>query len=330
MRKLAVLGAAAAALVTVAIAAPASAITRGGVEDGDDHPFVGLMIAEQEVYADGPDGPVLVGYEPLWRCSGALVSPTLYVTAGHCTFGADRVELWFTDDLEPNPALHGYLDYDQVAPYDFDLDGDGETDDFDLDGDGVQDLDLSDLFIGEVSGTATAHDGYVDAAFWAYDLGVVELDAPVILDDGYATLAPLGYVDTMTKGRNKDSSKVTAVGYGLQEIVEGPTKFDFDPKLRADKTRYQADLMIVNTKGVAGLGPINPNQSFTMSGDAKHGGTCFGDSGGPILAYDTNMIVGVNSFGLNANCAGVGGAYRVDQQDDIDFLAPFLTAHPVP
>lgn len=286
MRKTLIAAAAAVAALT-AVATPASAITRGGSLDGEDHPYVGLMIAEVAVETD--DGP---GYAPAWRCSGALVSPTLYVTAGHCTSGADRVQLWFESDLhdgEPGSTPgHGY-------PY-----------------------------VGEVTGTPYAHPEYTDAAFFLYDLGVVVLDEPVAVAS-YATLAPAGYVDGMTKGRNKDTSKVTAVGYGLQEIVEGPAGVgpDFDPKLKQDKTRYQADLMIVNTKGVAGLGSLNPDQAFAMSGDAKHGGTCFGDSGGPILAYGTNIIVGVNSFGLNSNCAGIGGAYRVDQPDDVTFLDSF-------
>ena len=56
----------------MALALPASAITNGG-PDGDDHPYVGLMVA------DDVDG------NPLWRCSGTLISPTLYLTAGHCT-----------------------------------------------------------------------------------------------------------------------------------------------------------------------------------------------------------------------------------------------------
>lgn len=301
MRRLALLGAATAALVTVAVATPAAAITRGGQLDGDDHPYVGLMVATD---ADGA---------PLWRCSGALVSPTVYVTAGHCTFGADGALIWFESDLEdPSPAAYGYPD--NVVR---DADGDVVADD---------PATPEDERVGTAhAGTPFAHGAYDDSAFWAHDLGVVVLDEPVDMDE-FATIAPLGYVDTMTKGRKKDTSKVTAVGYGLQEIVEGPAGVgpDFDPKLRADRTRWQADLMIVNTQGVAGLGPISPDQSFAMSGDAKHGGTCFGDSGGPILAYGTDVIVGVNSFGLNSNCAGIGGAYRVDQPDDHDFLDDFV------
>lgn len=265
------LAAAAAAAALVAVAGPVDAITRGGTLDGDDHPYVGLMIADD---ADG---------NPMWRCSGTLVSPTLYVTAGHCTFGADGAELWFTSDLEPDTAAHGYP------------------------------------FTGEVHGTPYAHPDYDDNAFYLHDLGVVVLDEPVILDE-YATLPGLGAVDAIGNGRR--DATVTAVGYGLQKIIAN-AQGQGQEWVQQDKTRWQADLMVVNTQGVAGVGPFQKTDpttgSFLVSGDAKHGGTCFGDSGGPMLVGTT--LVGVNSFGLNGNCAGVGGAYRIDQADDLDFIA---------
>ena len=66
-----------AVLAAAVVALPASAITDGS-PDGDAHPYVGLMVAQD---ADG---------DPLWRCSGTLISPTLFLTAGHCTEGARR------------------------------------------------------------------------------------------------------------------------------------------------------------------------------------------------------------------------------------------------
>src|SRR5689334_1197819 len=59
------------ALVTAA-AGSAWAITNG-VPDGNTHPEVGALIADQ-AYSDGT-----------WAyCSGTLISPTVFVTAAHC------------------------------------------------------------------------------------------------------------------------------------------------------------------------------------------------------------------------------------------------------
>lgn len=44
------------------------------------------------------------------------------------------------------------------------------------------------------------------------------------------------------------------------------------------------------------------------------GGTCSGDSGGPVFYgdFDSNLIVAVTSFGLSPYCRGVDFSYRTD------------------
>ena len=71
-----------AIFVLAVAAAPAVAITKGGVPDAGEHPMVGQLVfyvpdAETTVYPD-PGG--------WFSCSGTLVSGTVVVTAGHCTF----------------------------------------------------------------------------------------------------------------------------------------------------------------------------------------------------------------------------------------------------
>lgn len=261
----------AAALVLGAVSA-AGAITKGGELDGDAHPYVGLMVADD---ADG---------NPMWRCSGTLISPTLYVTAGHCTFGAERAQLWFQSDLEPDPASVGYP--------------------------GFPNQDAS----SSVTGTPYTFPLYSDDAFYLYDLGVVVLDEPITGMTTFGELPTVGQVDTLGKGRK--SAVVTAVGYGLQQASDNPAI----DRVIDDKTRYQAELFVVDTNGVAGIGSIPGSESMSLSGDAKHGGTCFGDSGGPAFAGDTNVILGVTSFGLNGTCGGIGGTYRIDGQAQIDWI----------
>ena len=95
------------ALVTVVGAAPASAITDGEL-DGEGHPFVGLMVAQD---ADG---------NPMWRGSGTLLSDTLFLTAGHCTEApAAHVEIWFDADVQSGIPGNGYPNMGEVGgtPY---------------------------------------------------------------------------------------------------------------------------------------------------------------------------------------------------------------------
>jgi hypothetical protein len=258
-----------ASALLAALASPAAAITRGGEPDGENHPYVGIMVANME------DGT------PIWRCSGALISPLVFVTAGHCTEApAARATIWFETTLEPDPAAFGW-------PFG------GAT---------------------SVDGTVHTHPLYDPNAFYLYDLGLVVLDEPVKLDE-YAQLPSVDQVDDLGKGRK--SAAVTAVGYGLQAMSINPV-IDM---VQADLTRYQATLFVVDTKGVAGIGNLPDSHSMILSGDAKHGGTCFGDSGGPIL--DGTTILAVTSFGLNFNCAGVGGAFRIDRTIELAWITSF-------
>jgi len=65
-------------------------------------------------------------------------------------------------------------------------------------------------------------------------------------------------------------------------------------------------------------------EKILLSNNHSTGGTCFGDSGGPNFLGDTNIVAGVTSFGLNGNCAGTGGVFRMDRQNVLDFVNSFL------
>jgi secreted trypsin-like serine protease len=134
---------------------PASAITKGGyVDTAGEFAHVGLMVAFVEV--EGQDVPA-------WRCTGTLVSPTLFVTAGHCTSGASHVEIWFNWDVRPAAA--------PTYP-----------------------------FVGDVSGDAYTHPQYTDGAFFLYDLGAVVLHQAYNIGS-YASLPTQGQLDALKPGK---------------------------------------------------------------------------------------------------------------------------------
>lgn len=63
----------------------------------------------------------------------------------------------------------------------------------------------------------------------------------------------------------------------------------------------------------------------TMGNGAARGGTCSGDSGGPIFyPAASNQIVAVTSFGMNSYCRGVDFSYRVDRTAVQDWISATL------
>ena len=124
----------------------------------------------------------------------------------------------------------------------------------------------------------------------------------------YGALPVPDQLDDMARRRGKKDTTFTTVGYGLQRI--NPVFVE------AKRVRMVARprLIQINTPGFTG------DFSLLLSNNHSTGGTCFGDSGGPNFVGTSNVVAGVTSFGLNGNCAGTGGVYRVDRADDLDWL----------
>ena len=258
-------------LVILAVAvSPVGAIT-DGEPDGNGHPYVGLMVAQ---LADGT---------PLWRCSGTLLSPTVFLTAGHCTEApAAHVEIWFDADVDAGRPGNGYP------------------------------------FTGEVGGTPYTHPDYNPNAFFVRDVGVVVLDG-----DGYESpngeygaLPDLNQLDELKTKRGKQDVTFTAVGYGLQKSFPDAASW----QTVANRVRMVAHpkLNQINVPGFTG------DFSMLLSNNANTGGTCFGDSGGPNFIGTSNVVGGVTSFGINGNCAGTGGVFRMDRSWSLDWVSSFL------
>jgi hypothetical protein len=166
---------------------------------------------------------------------------------------------------------------------------------------------------GDVGGTPYTHPLYDPNAFFLHDLGVVVLDAPLVKSQ-YGALPQLDSLDKLKTRRGTQDVTFTAVGYGLQKSFPDATSYkDQALRIRMFATPH---LLQINT-GFTGT------QSLLLSNNANTGGTCFGDSGGPNFVGSSNVVGAVTSFGINGNCAGTGGVYRVDRQDDLDFLATF-------
>jgi Trypsin len=308
--------AAMAALLSILLAAaPAAAVTKGGVPDAGEHPMVGQLVFYVPDALPSPYGDEQPG--GWFSCSGTLLNATVVVTAGHCTFavgldgesttteddrftaadgnGSGGNDTWFTT-TEDGSQWNGW-------PTTFDANGDLNFPTQEARYDArVAFLEGNSKW---VRATSYPHPLYDDRAFYIHDAGVIELDEGIDVDD-YGSIPTADYLQKYAGARNEHRFEV--VGYGLQR--EHPI-FEIE-----GDTRMKADVRLLNLVS-------NPKKTYIqLSNNPSTGGTCFGDSGGPTFDTTTSfLVVGVTSFGLSPNCTGIGGAYRLDQPDDLDFLA---------
>jgi V8-like Glu-specific endopeptidase len=159
-----------------------------------------------------------------------------------------------------------------------------------------------------------AHPDFPNAPFFVHDVGMIKLAEPVNLDlSQYGTLPIVNSSDDLQRGRK---TGFTSVGYGLQRIHP---IFSEGARVRMVANPW---LIQINVPGFTG------DFSLLLSNNAASGGTCFGDSGGPNFLGDSMIVAGVTSFGLNGNCAGTGGVFRIDRLDVLDFIEDFILGNP--
>jgi len=285
----------AALLAVFWTAGPATAITYGEPDAGE-HPYVGFMI-----FFDPS--------EPGWfRCSGTLLDKNTFLTAGHCTYpvgtkgtatpgNTGGTDVWVTFDetdvLAGWPARADYPDEQSLYRA------------------RVAWLNTH----GFVQGRAIPHPSYNEFASFPvnYDVGVVELGKAVRMST-YGVLAPLGTAERLYSSGNPNDALVENVGYGIQSVEPKPMEVD---------SRYKSTSRIVEVNGNASTaGNLHTLNNPSATGGT--GGTCFGDSGGPVFVNNTNQIVSVVSYGDSSTCHGADYSWRVDTQNSYAFLRPYL------
>ncbi|NIK61027.1 trypsin-like serine protease [Kribbella shirazensis] len=264
--------------LSVAPSLSASAIT-GGEPDGNGHPNVGLILFYQ------PDGR--------FRCTASLVSPTVLVTAAHCTLGTlGKTLVTFDSVIAEQPPSPFPVAADPAKGYT------------------QAELEKA----GYKSGTAYAHPQYsdfTDLANWN-DVGVIVLDRP-ITNIAPVKIAPANYLNAYQQPK-LNSTIFKSVGYGTEvrkadSGPQKPTPMSY-PLLRrwAEEPGQKLTPQILQ---------VNGNEHDTRG----TGGTCFGDSGGPT--FHGGYQVTVTSYGYTANCRYLDGLQRIDIKVVQDWLKTF-------
>jgi secreted trypsin-like serine protease len=263
-------------IATVAWAPAASAITGNFVRDFE-HPFVGLAV----FYVNG---------EFSQRCSGSLITPTVFLTAGHCVEGADSARIYFQQDAgahyDPDTQIDPVSGYPEACA--------GAT-----------------LGVTCATSVALYNYGFPSPFPNRKDVGLVILAQPIQLTE-YGKLAAAGSLDVLATRRGQQSLTFTVSGYGLTYT---------NPHVTVSfRERLMASTQLVNLRSAL-TGGFNLQTSNNRRPGT--GGTCFGDSGGPVFygGSTSNIIVGVTSFGLSQwVCQGADFAYRTDQADVLNWI----------
>ena len=152
-----------------------------------------------------------------------------------------------------------------------------------------------------VHGTAVPNPDFGAPEADLHDIALVVLDTPAT-GRGHAQLPSAGLLSSASK-----KEALTIVGYGADGFLRGGG-------------HPVPDYKLVRNVGNSRISKLE-RAGFNLR---MSSGICFGDSGGPILLGDTDVVVGISSFVNNANCTGNAFAYRVDTAESLAFLAPYL------
>ncbi|MEO7713596.1 MAG: trypsin-like serine protease [Gemmatimonadaceae bacterium] len=240
-----------------------SRITNGSI-DGNAHPAVVLILMEERGI-------------PAFRCTGTLISPTVVLTAGHCTgapgeFSGMRI---FTE----SDVQNGNNNYPFAGP------------------NAVE------------AKSWQAHPLYTSSAFFRHDVGVITLSKAVKLAaDKYGKLPAVNELDALQPG---SATLFTAVGYGLQKInpvfieAEKIRMFAEPHLVQINAPGFTGDfsMLLSNNAATGGTcfgdsgGPNYLGSSSVIAGVTSFGlnGTC-GGTGGVFRLDRQNVLDFVRRF----------------------------------
>jgi hypothetical protein len=271
------------ALAILTAGGVAQAIINGEPDRGPKaHPYVGALVT---VPASGE----LKGQRVL-VCTGTLISPKVFLTAGHCT------------DLLIKEDLPTYVSFDSTYKP------------------GASELIKGSPYLhprfclGAKEGCVPDPVGGAVVGYPRYEAGVVVLNEPVRMAT-YGALPDAGRVDTLKEGQ-----RLTAVGYGASGFDrgnDGPL-----PQLVFPDDRYRAAVRLLKTKPAVGDMFVKTTGVSLIKREGE--GICFGDSGGPLFLPDQETIVGVTSWNSTVPpCTGPAYYQRIDLPGVLKWVRSF-------
>ncbi len=270
---------------------PALAITWGTLDTTNEYPAVGSIMADWRVLGVPEFG--LGVY-----CSGTLIHPAVFLTAGHCAEGLVEDGLIDADGFPPADS-DVWVSF-AADPSDFDPPPDKTRCDTCVD---IVQVVNSPLY--NWGPTSDPHD--IAAIILAEPVAGITPMPHAELDE----LEDLRKPGVPRNGANREP--FTVVGFGGSFIDAPPFDIEYLDHRQYAVSAFQKllDAWLV----------VSQNQA---KGDE---GTCYGDSGGPILRDmgGVETVVGVTSWGDTA-CVASGFYYRIDTAESQAFIADVIAS----
>lgn len=262
---------------------PTYAIT--GNYEPDSTPYVGIVVLFSDTARQQP-----IGY-----CTGILISPTVVLTAGHGTIEAAAASVCFDQGPISYSVENGQLVYSGSYTV---YDGTPIT---------------YPEYAQSLAAGATNGNQFLSTS----DVGVIILDKPVESVTSFPTLPQAGF-DDMLPAR----TTLQVIGYGVQyQVVPKNNGILASWSGTVSRNTAQVQLLSTNFQG------SNDYLKCSANPSQNKGGIAFGDSGGPVL-YTTGdssqtVIVAINSYVTNSNCAGVTYHTRIDTSQVLTWINGF-------
>lgn len=220
-------------------------------------------------------------------CSGTLISPTVFLTASHCT-------AFFEQDLAPQ-GYTAFVSFDNPIPF--------------------GDLTTNHTRLIPVTRVVT-NPGFNQSQNDPGDIAVLLVSARDTRGITPAALPPAGLLDQLSAQNGLQSARFTPVGYGLQNRVNGGGPPFFQDRNPVPRMFASSGFNSLNQAFLRlSQNPSNGN-----------GGTCFGDSGGPnFFNHNGGTVVAAITITGDSVCRSTNVTYRLDIAPSRNFLAPFVT-----
>lgn len=249
---------------------PSKAITYGFVDSNNTYSNTGAFIVKT---TSGQIFPI---------CSGTLITPTVFLTAGHCTS-------FFTASLAPEGDT-AFVSLDGSIPF--------------------GNLTSNKTKLIAVSYVVT-NPNFNQSQSDSGDIGVLILGSQV-RSATPANLPQCGLLDQLHAQNGLKEAVFTPVGYGLQNRVVGggvPFFQDVNPIPR---------MFAFSSFNSLNGGYLRLSQNPSTG----NGGTCFGDSGGPnFFTVNGQQIIAAITITGDSVCRSTNVDYRLDTASAQGFFA---------